>query len=73
MIDFSTDADNARAYQRQHHLDGDVPTMPEAAEAGALVFRRSPLAERDGLTRAPANHAGDPDGVLPVGSPTVAR
>lgn len=38
VINFFTDADNARAYQRQHHLDGDVLTMPEAAEAGALVF-----------------------------------
>ncbi len=66
VITFFTDADNARAYQRQHHLDGDVLTMPEAAGAGALVLRRSPLAERDGLTRAPANQAGDPDGGLPV-------
>lgn len=38
VINFFTDEDNARAYQRQHHLDGDVLTMPEAAEAGALVF-----------------------------------
>ena len=38
MINFFTDADNARAYQRQHHLDGDVLTMPEAAAAGAVVF-----------------------------------
>jgi hypothetical protein len=38
VINFFTDEDNARAYQRQHDLDGDVLTMPEAAEAGALVF-----------------------------------
>lgn len=38
VINFFTDEDNARAYQRQHHLEGDVLTMPEAAEAGALVF-----------------------------------
>jgi hypothetical protein len=38
VINFFTDEDNARDYQRQHHLDGDVLTMPEAAEAGARVF-----------------------------------
>jgi hypothetical protein len=38
VINFFTDEANARAYQRQHHLEGDVLTMPEAAEAGALVF-----------------------------------
>jgi len=38
VINFFTDEGNARAYQRQHHLDGDVLTMPEAAEAGSLVF-----------------------------------
>lgn len=38
VINFFTDERNARAYQRQHHLDGDVLTVPEAAEAGALVF-----------------------------------
>ncbi|MBJ7450844.1 MAG: hypothetical protein JHC71_02025 [Blastococcus sp.] len=38
VINFFTDEANARAYQRQHHLHGDVLTMPEAAEAGALVF-----------------------------------
>ncbi|MGR7026179.1 organomercurial lyase [Geodermatophilus sp. URMC 62] len=38
VINFFTDADNARAYRRQHHLDGDVLTMPGAAAAGALVF-----------------------------------
>ena len=38
VINFFTDEYNARAYQRQHHLKGDVLTIPEAAEAGALVF-----------------------------------
>ena len=38
VINFFTDEDNARAYQREHHLEGAVLTMPEAAEAGALVF-----------------------------------
>ena len=38
VINFCTNEDNARAYQRQHHLEGDVLTMPEAAKAGALVF-----------------------------------
>jgi hypothetical protein len=38
VINFFTDEVNARAYQRQYHLEGDVLTMAEAAEAGALVF-----------------------------------
>jgi hypothetical protein len=38
VINFFTDEDKARAYQGLHHLEGDVLTMAEAAEAGALVF-----------------------------------
>ncbi len=38
VSNFFTCEDNDRAYQHLHHLDGDVLTMPEAAEAGALVF-----------------------------------
>lgn len=38
VINFFTDKDNARTHQRQHNLAGEVLTMPEAAEAGALVF-----------------------------------
>jgi hypothetical protein len=39
VITFSTDADNARAYQRQDHLDGDVLTSRPVAAfvAGAGV------------------------------------
>ena len=37
-INFFSDEANARDYQRRHHLSGDVLTLPEAAQAGALVF-----------------------------------
>ena len=56
VINFFTDEGNARAYQRQHHLDGDVLTMPEAAEAGALVFGELLTGEEAGASR-PATEA----------------
>jgi hypothetical protein len=37
-INFFSNADNARAYQRRRLLEGDVMSVAEAAQAGALVF-----------------------------------
>lgn len=34
----NTNTDNARTYQHDHALEGVVPSMPDAAEAGAAVF-----------------------------------
>lgn len=38
VINFFTDEANARIYQQRHHLQGEVLSMSEATEAGALVF-----------------------------------
>lgn len=38
VINFFANADNARSYQERRHLNGEVLTLAEAAEAGALVF-----------------------------------
>lgn len=38
VINFFTSEANARAYQAQHRLEGDVLSMADAADAGALVF-----------------------------------
>lgn len=38
VINFFTDESNAHTYQDQHHLTGDVLTMPDAAAAGAAIF-----------------------------------
>ena len=38
VINFFTNESNARTYQTQHHLTGDVLTMPDAAAAAAAIF-----------------------------------
>ena len=38
VINFFTTESNARTYQHQHHLTGDVLTIPDAAAAGAAIF-----------------------------------
>jgi len=39
VINFFADAGHAEAYQQQHGLNGLVLALPDAAEAGELIFR----------------------------------
>ena len=52
VINFFSNADNARAYQRRRRLEGDAMSVAEAAQAGALVFGQL-LGEPSGLIPPP--------------------
>lgn len=65
VINFFADEANARAYQERHHLEGDVLSLPEAAQAGALVFGhllREPAAGPP-TTRATNRTSGHDEGI----------